>query len=59
MPKKKPAKKAVAKVVQSPGASTDPAVHQLLAERQTAALNGDKAGMTAVDHRLRALGYDV
>jgi len=41
----------------SPGTSTDPAVHQLLAHRQSAELNGDDAAMAAVDAQLADLGY--
>jgi hypothetical protein len=37
--------------------SADAAVHQLLAERQTASMNGDEAGMRAVDEALAKLGY--
>ena len=38
-------------------ASTDPAVHQLLAERNTAALNGDTDAADAATRRLAMLGY--
>ena len=48
--KKKP--KATAKSPKRAAESGDPAVHQLLAERETARLNGDKEGMKAVDKSL-------
>ena len=38
-------------------ASSDPAVHQLLAERQTAALNGDVTAADAATAQLAELGY--
>ena len=41
----------------SPGESGDPAVHQLLAHRQSAELNNDEAAMAAVDQQLADLGY--
>lgn len=41
----------------NPAASGDPAVHQLLAERQTAQMNGDAAKMREVDDRLAELGF--
>jgi hypothetical protein len=39
------------------GESGDPVVHQLLAERQTALINGDAAGIADADRRLAELGY--
>jgi hypothetical protein len=39
------------------GESGDPAVHQLLAERQTALINGDAVAIAEVDRRLAELGY--
>lgn len=36
----------------------DPAIHQLLAERQTAAANGDKDAVAAVGKALAELGYE-
>lgn len=36
--------------------STDPAVHQLLAERQTHAMNDDVNGINEVDRALTKLG---
>lgn len=38
--------------------SGDPAVHQILAERQTATLNGDEAAVKDCDRRLAELGYE-
>lgn len=37
--------------------SSDPAVHKLLADRQTAEMNGDVDGVKAVDDQLAELGY--
>lgn len=62
------AKKATAKTVQTDagwqgptlqpaGASHDPSVHQLLAERQTAVLNDDAERIALVDAQLADLGY--
>ena len=39
------------------GAATDPAVHQLLAERQTAVMNGDETLIASLTARLAELGY--
>jgi hypothetical protein len=39
------------------GAATDPAVHQLLAERHTHVLNGDEKAAAAVTAQLAELGY--
>ncbi len=39
------------------GAATDPAVHQLLAERHTAVMNGDKKVVDALTAQLAELGY--
>jgi hypothetical protein len=41
----------------SPAASTDPAVHQLLAHRQSAQLNDDAGALAEVDRQLAELGY--
>jgi hypothetical protein len=41
----------------APGESSDPAVHQLLAERQTAIANDDKDAIREMDRRLAELGY--
>lgn len=41
----------------NPAESGDPAVHQVLAERQTAQMNGDEAGMQRADQRLKELGF--
>lgn len=41
----------------NPGESSDPAVHQLLAHRQSAELNNDDAAMAAIDEQLAGLGY--
>lgn len=43
----------------SAGASSDPRVHQALAGRGTAVLNGDKAAVKAADDELAALGVSV
>ena len=52
-PKAEPA----APVLLGAGESSDPAVHALLAKRQTAVLNGDEATAADVDGRLADLGY--
>lgn len=41
----------------NPAESGDPAVHQVLAERQTAQMNGDEAGVQRADQRLKELGF--
>lgn len=41
----------------SAAASGDPAVHQLLAERQTAVSNGDDEKAAEIDKALADLGY--
>ena len=53
-----PAEQAAAqtRVLQPAGASTDPHVHQALAERQIAVLNDDGAAIAAADEKLAALG---
>jgi hypothetical protein len=38
--------------------SSDPAVHKLMADRQTAAMNGDKDGAEAASDELRKLGFE-
>jgi hypothetical protein len=38
--------------------SSDPAIHQLLAQRQTATANGDTATAAEVVRRLAELGYE-
>jgi hypothetical protein len=43
----------------SAGESSDPAVHQLLAERQTAESNGDDKASEAIDKQLAALGVTI
>lgn len=62
-PKKSAQKPAEAKAddklptpVAAPGA-TDPAVHQLLAEQQTAVSNGDADGIRDINAKLNELGY--
>jgi hypothetical protein len=50
-------KAAAAKPLQSAAASGDPAVHQLLAERQTAQMNEDADAVRDVDKRLADLGF--
>jgi hypothetical protein len=52
----KPAAKAP---LGSAGESSDPAVHQLLAERQSAESNGDKKAIEAIDDKLAELGVTV
>ena len=52
----KPAAKAPLGVA---GESSDPAVHQLLADRQTAESNDDKKAIEAVDHKLADLGVTI
>jgi hypothetical protein len=56
-PKKEPAPA----VLGSAGASTNPLVHQLLAERNIAASDGvdDKAAVRALDKKLAELGVSV
>ena len=39
------------------GESSDPQVHQLLAQRQDAELNGDRDLVIGIDRRLAGLGY--
>ena len=63
-PKREPApepKKAPAPAgpLGSAGASTDPAVHQLLAERAIAVSNDDKDAIDAADGKLADLGVSV
>lgn len=53
--KKKPTQSSAKR---SAAESTDPTVHRLLAERQTATLNGDHAAAKAVDKQLSELGYE-
>lgn len=43
--------------LQDGASSHDPAVHQLLAERQTAAMNGNREAADAATARLAELGY--
>jgi hypothetical protein len=54
---KKPEPKTVPPALADGAASTDPAVHQLLAHRQIAAMNGDKDAADAATARLAELGY--
>lgn len=49
-------KAAPAPELGSAGESSDPAVHQLLAERATAESNGDTAAVKALTERLAGLG---
>jgi hypothetical protein len=46
------------RTLKSAAASGDPAVHQLLAERQTAQSNGDDDAVLDVDRRLADLGFE-
>jgi Methyltransferase domain len=57
-PVQTPAEQAAAqvRVLLPAGASPDPHVHQVLAERQTAVLNGDDAAIAAADAKLAELG---
>lgn len=41
----------------NPAESGDPAVHQLLAERQTANMNKDEATVQRIDKQLERLGF--
>lgn len=41
----------------NPAASGNPAVHQLLAERQTAQMNNDTDKMADIDRELAKLGF--
>lgn len=45
--------------LQLAGESTDPEVHRLLAERETARLNNSEDGVNDIDRRLRDLGYSA
>lgn len=57
-PKKpKPTTEAVARELRPAAASSDPAVHKVLADRQTAVLNRDADATEAADKRLADLGY--
>ena len=55
--KKKAAKQSRPVVLRPPGESSDPAVHQLMAERYTATQNGNKADEAATTKKLNELGY--
>lgn len=64
--KPKPAPKAepksepvVAPVLARASTTSDPAVHSLLANRQTAVRNGNAAAVAAADKALAGLGYAV
>lgn len=48
--------KSLPDLVAAPGA-TDPAVHQLLAEQQTAVSNGDADAIREINAKLNELGY--
>jgi hypothetical protein len=50
--------KTATRTLKSAAASGDPAVHQLLAERQTAQSNGDDNAVLDVDRRLADLGFE-
>lgn len=52
----KPAKTAP-KLAPAAG-SSDPAVHQLIAEQQTAHMNGDKARAATIAGQLAELGFE-
>lgn len=57
-PVKKPVPVAVPKpVLARASESGDPAVHTLLAEKQTALSNGDADAVAECDRRLNELGY--
>jgi hypothetical protein len=51
-----PAKPEPAPVLGAAGESSDPVVHQLLAEREIAISNGDEDAVKAVNGRLAELG---
>lgn len=53
----KPVSPKYAPVLTPAAESSDPAVHQLLAARQTALANGDTDTAAALDQRLNELGY--
>lgn len=53
------AKAAPAAELAKAGHSSDPAVHQLMANRWTAEQNGDTAGVAAADKALAALGFTI
>lgn len=55
--KKTEAKKPESVELADGASSSDPAVHQLLAERQTAYLNGDEEAANAATAQLKELGY--
>lgn len=48
-----------APVLGSAASSTDPAVHQLLADREIATLNDDENAITGIDGRLAELGVTI
>jgi hypothetical protein len=63
VPAKKPAKAAAVKpekpVLAKAFTSGNAEVHNLMAEREIASSNQDKAHLAAVDEKLAALGYEV
>jgi hypothetical protein len=54
---KKPEPKVAPPPLADGAAATDPAIHQLLAHRQIASMNGDEAAAEAVTAQLAELGY--
>jgi hypothetical protein len=60
MPESKPEPKSEPKSdskLADAASASDPAVHQLLADRQTAEMNGDKDAAEAATAELKKLGY--
>lgn len=53
----KPVVASPAPVLAPASESGDPAVHQILAERQTAAMNSDEGAIAAADSALAKLGF--
>jgi len=62
MPKKRAPKKSAAArspALKSVGSATDPAVHQLIAQRQTAVMNQEFLPIDEIDRQLAKLGYQA
>ena len=56
---KKSEKPAAKAPLGSAAESSDPAVHQLLADRQTAESNGDEKAIEVIDQKLADLGVTI